>query len=93
MKLPKCYVLIESLDVPVTKYYKDVTDDISETLASLNLDNDDSGASDMEEDVEEDLDEQSDFEESLVPKRVQNVNIKDKAMEKSLSDVLRTKII
>jgi len=97
MKLPQCYVLIEPLDVPATKHFKDVGETLAETLAVLDLNDGEDGVSDVDEDSDEDSDEgsdpETDIEQSLVPKRGQSESNKDKAMEKSLSDVLRTKII
>jgi len=93
MKLPQCYVLIEPLDVPATKHFKDVGETLAETLAVLDLNDGEDGVSDVDEDSDEGSDPETDIEQSLVPKRGQSESNKDKAMEKSLSDVLRTKII
>jgi Ran GTPase-activating protein (RanGAP) involved in mRNA processing and transport len=93
MKLPQCYVLIEPFDVPSGKHFKDVGDSLSETLAVLDLNEEDDVTSDEDDDLNEESDGESHIEESLVPKKGKNVIIKDKAMNKSLSEILRTKII
>jgi hypothetical protein len=81
MKLSQTYVLIEPLEVPTGKYFLPVEQDtsIEELLARLSID-----------DPDEEKERNDDVLELLQERSIHEL---DAAMSKTLSDVLKTKII
>lgn len=95
MKLPSCYVLIESLQVPEDHHFQPVGETIEETLNKLSL-NDPEDEDDEEQGNRDGKEEMSDSEESepeIELVRQRDDAQRDKGVKKCLTEMQKTKII